>query len=391
MDRRKFFSVTGAAGAGLCGAAAMAAGTAHTAEAAAKKAAGGSCASASLQPLKARLGHQMNGKLNDSNCAWAARYGLEAICASPKLADPDRLYPTVEELNQMQDQANKWKLKVEVIDSILLTSSNVDREKHPAIVLGQSPERDHDIDSVITTIQNCAKAGIRTLKYNMSILGVVRSGTVQGRGDTQYNKWNYKEALAQKKPLTRAGNVSESEFWDRIEYFLSKVVPAANEYKVRIACHPQDPGMPPEGYLGIHNVLGTPDGLKKFIGLHESPYHGLNFCQGTVSEDLYHPNDELPDVIRWFGSRKKIFNVHFRNIRGGRDNFVAEMFPDEGDVDFVKMLKVYREVGYEDLLMPDHAPHVVNSGEEAQWGDRENFAFEFGYIRGLIQSEKHLV
>ena len=65
------------------------------------------------------------------------------------------------------------------------------------------------------------------------------------------------------------------------------------------------------------------------------------------------------------------------------------MFPDEGDVDFVKMLKVYREVGYEELLMPDHAPKVV--GVDAEWGANENFAFEFGYIRGLIQSEKHLV
>jgi len=35
------------------------------------------------------------------------------------------------------------------------------------------------------------------------------------------------------------------------------------------------------------------------------------------------------------------------------------------------------------------APKVV--GEDAQWGSNENFAFEFGYIRGLIQSEKHLV
>jgi mannonate dehydratase len=385
MDRRKFFSVTGA------GAAAVAAGGMPAAEAAPKHKAmaGGSCASANLPPLKARLGHQMNGKLNESNCSWAARYGLDAICASPDVKDPTRLYPTVEELNQMLDIANKHKLKVELIDSILLTSSNVDREKHPAIVLGQSPERDRDIEQIQTTIKNCAATGIRTLKYNMSILGVVRSGTVPGRGDTQYNKWNYKEALAQNNPQTRAGNVSENEFWDRIEYFLSKVVPVANEYKVRIACHPQDPGMPPEGYLGIHNVLGTPDGLKKFVTLHESPYHGLNFCQGTVSEDLYHPNDELPDVIRWFGSRKKIFNVHFRNIRGGRDNFVAEMFPDEGDVDFVKILKVYREVGYEDLLMPDHAPRVI--GGDEQWGSRENFAFEFGYIRGLIQSEQHLV
>jgi len=57
-------------------------------------------------------------------------------------------------------------------------------------------------------------------------------------------------------------------------------------------------------------------------------------------------------------------------------------------VDFVRMLKVYREVGYEDLLMPDHAPRVP--GDE-QAGSRENFAFEFGYIRGLIQAEQHLV
>ena len=386
MDRRKFFSTTSA------GAAALAASQIGSADAAPKHhAMTGACASAALPPLKARLGHQMNGKLNEANCSWAARYGLDGICASPNLTDPERLYPTVDELNAMQDMAHKYKLNVEVIDSILLTSSNVDREKHPAIVLGQSPERDHDIEAVQTTIKNCAAAGIRTLKYNMSILGVVRSGTVPGRGDTQYNKWNYQEALAQNKPQTRAGNVSESEFWDRIEYFLARVVPVANEYKVRIACHPQDPGMPPEGYLGIHNVLGTPDGLKKFVMMHESPYHGLNFCQGTISEDLYHPNEEIGDVIRWFGSRKKIFNVHFRNIRGHRDDFIAEMFPDEGDVDFVKALKAYREVGYEDLLMPDHAPHVMGSGPEAQWGDRENFAFEFGYIRGLIQAEQHLV
>ena len=128
-------------------------------------------------------------------------------------------------------------------------------------------------------------------------------------------------------------------------------------------------------------------GLKKFVEYKESPYHGLNFCQGTVSEDLENPDAEIGDVIRWFGSRKKIFNVHFRNIRGHRSDFVAEMFPDEGDIDFVKMLKVYREIQYPYLLMPDHAPRVP--GQPNAW--RENFPFEFGYIRGLIQAEQHLV
>ena len=47
--------------------------------------------------------------------------------------------------------------------------------------------------------------------------------------------------------------------------------------------------------------------------------------------------------------------MHFRNIRGHRDEFI-EVFPDEGDVDFVKAIRVYREVGYPYLLMPDHVP-----------------------------------
>jgi mannonate dehydratase len=381
MDRRKFFSVTGA------GAAAVAAGGMPAAEAA-PGIPGGSCASTKLKPLKARLGHQF-GALTDQTAAWVARFGVDAVCTSPKVTDPARLYPNVEEMKGMLAIAEKHKVKVELVDSVLLTSSLIDREKNPAIMLGQSPQRDRDIEAFQNHIRTCAATGIRTLKYNMSILGVARLEEVPGRGDTMYNRWNYKEAAAKNPPLTKAGVVNADAFWERINYFLERVVPVAAENKVRIACHPQDPGMPPQGYRGVDRVLGTIDGLKKFISMHENPYHGLNFCQGTVSEDLEHPNDEIGDVIRYFGSRKKIFNVHFRNIRGHRDDFVAEMFPDEGDVDFVKALKVYREVGYEDLLMPDHAPHVVGAG--SQWGANENFAFEFGYIRGLIQAEQHLV
>jgi mannonate dehydratase len=65
-----------------------------------------------------------------------------------------------------------------------------------------------------------------------------------------------------------------------------------------------------------------------------------------------------------------------------------EVFPDEGSVDFVKALKAYREVGYSGLLMPDHVPTIAGGSPEAQ--SQENFAFAFGYIRGLIQAEKRV-
>ena len=74
--------------------------------------------------------------------------------------------------------------------------------------------------------------------------------------------------------------------------------------------------MPKGGFHGVPSVLSSVDGLKKFVDISASPYHGLNFCQGTVCEMLDDPAREIPDVIRYFGSRKKIFNVHFRNIVG---------------------------------------------------------------------------
>jgi mannonate dehydratase len=87
---------------------------------------------------------------------------------------------------------------------------------------------------------------------------------------------------------------------------------ATSQYKVRLACHPHDPGMPRgRGFQGVETVLGSVDGLRRFVSIAENPYHGLSFCQGTVAEMLEKPGEQIFDVIRWFGSRKKIFNVHF--------------------------------------------------------------------------------
>ncbi|HEV2484050.1 MAG TPA: mannonate dehydratase [Terracidiphilus sp.] len=360
MNRREFIVTSGAAG---------------------LAAAGGSVSpKAAAEPIatlsKMKLGDQTE-PTNETHLKYLARYGVESVCGYPEIED-GRLYATVDELKRMKDLAEKYKINVDCIAPPFLASSFIDREKHPAIMLAQSPERDRDIEQLQTMIKNCAEAGIPMIKYNMSILGVLRTGRRPGRGDAMDHYWKLSEMHPAK--LTKAGVVNADQFWERITYFLDHVIPVANEYKVRMACHPQDPGVPPEGYQGVNRVLGTIDGLKKFITIQESPYHGLNFCQGTVSEDLENPAVEIFDVIRYFGTRKKIFNVHFRNIRGHRNDF-EEVYPDEGDIDFVKAIRVYKEIGYPYMLMPDHVPLVENDP-----GSLQSFAFCYGYIRGLIQS-----
>jgi mannonate dehydratase len=322
----------------------------------------------------------------DEHFAFFARYGVRNISARAQVAD-GRAYPTIDELARLKAMATRHGLSLDMLEPELLGSTNIDREKHPAIMLADSPERDRDIEAFATTLRNAAAVGIPCVKYNMSILGVLRTGTVPGRGDARYVAWDLARAHPD-KPLTRAGVVDAERFWERIIYFLNAIVPVANDTKVRIACHPQDPGVPASGYQGVNRVLGTVDGLKRLVGIHESPYHGLNFCQGSISENLPDPATQIFDVIRWFGTRKKIFNVHFRNIHGGRNSF-NETFPDEGDVDMVRALQTYAEVGYDGMLMPDHVPGMDDPAE-AQRQRLENFAFCYGYIRGLLQSAQRL-
>jgi mannonate dehydratase len=366
VDRRQFISSAGAAGVAL---------------------------TSSLTPNRAsadtptkratfKLGCQ-SAPTNDTHLRYLARYGVRNICGYPEIAD-GRLYATVDELSRMRDLAEKNGITIDCVVPPFLASSHIDREKHPAIMLAQSPERDRDIESMQTLIKNCAQVGLPSIKYNMSILGVLRVGRTPGRGDATYSTWKLAEAHPD-PPLTRAGHVDADMFWERITYYLDHVIPTANEYKIRMACHPHDPGVPPEGYQGVDRVLGTVDGLKKFIGIRESPYHGLNFCQGTVSEMLQDPGQQIYDVIRYFGSRQKIFNVHFRNIRGHRDDFV-EVYPDEGDIDFVKAIRVYKEIGYPYMLMPDHVPVAPGDPRGLQ-----SFAFCYGYFRARIQSVEQTV
>jgi mannonate dehydratase len=195
-----------------------------------------------------------------------------------------------------------------------------------------------------------------------------------------YSTWDYERAKGKEDPpLTEAGPVSADAAWEHITYFLERVAPAAQEYKVKIACHPHDPAIPGgQPFRGVHRVMASVDGLKRFVSIKENPYHGLNFCQGTVSEMLRKPGEEIFDVIRYFGSRGKIFNVHFRNIRGGFLDF-QETFIDDGDVDMLKAMRVYKEVGFDGMMMPDHVPAITGDARGLQ-----AFAFTFGYIKALI-------
>ena len=327
-------------------------------------------------PRKAAMKVGTQHDSSDDVLTILAALGVNSICSRLPSARFDEQW-SADGLTRLRERVERFGITLDMVP-LPMSSNPIARAENPNILLGKSPERDREIDDICQMIRNAAKAGIPALKYNLTFLGVPRTESTPGRGGARYSTFVYDQAK-QDPPLTEAGVVGDEVYWERITYFLNRVIPVAEESKVRMSCHPQDPGMPRgKGFRGVETVLGSVDGLKRFITISPSPYHGLNFCQGTVSEMLAKPGEEIYDVIRYFGSRKKIFNVHFRNIRGGFLHF-QETFIDDGDVDMLKAMRVYKEVGFDGMMMPDHVPSIDGDARGAQ-----AFAFTFGYIKALI-------
>ncbi|MDP6051850.1 MAG: mannonate dehydratase, partial [Candidatus Latescibacteria bacterium] len=222
---------------------------------------------------------------------------------------------------------------------------------------------------------------IHSLRYNTCILPIDRTEPEEGRGGYYHTALRLdKIPAAEQARLTEAGRVTADLHWERIEYLLERMIPVAEEFKVRMGNSQEDPPTPP-GYKGVDKVLNDFEGMKRFIEIQRSPYHGWNFCVGSIAEMLEDPASEIYPFIEYFGSRNTVFLVHYRNLLGQRYSF-REALPDEGEMDFYRVLKALKDTGYCYGIDPDHVPRTDDDPK----GYYQSYAYCFGYINAMIQA-----
>ena len=252
---------------------------------------------------------------------------------------------------------------------------------HNIIYYGKSPERDREIDIVCEMIRTASRAGVDSLRYNTCVLPIDRTEPEEGRGGFFHTAFRVDKIPAEEQArLTEAGRVTADMYWERIEYLLERMIPVAEEFKVRMGNSQEDPATPP-GYKGVDKVLNDFEGMKRFIEIQRGPYHGWNFCVGSVAEGLEDPATEIYPIIEYFSSRNTIFLVHYRNIIGGLYSF-RESLPDEGDMDFYRVIKALKDTGYCYGIDPDHVPWTDDDPNRSY----QSYAYCFGYINAMIQA-----
>lgn len=377
MKRRNFVKLVAAGSVGA------AAGAIGGSEAGAVDADTPQAAPANRSTDRMAVGCQSRRGTSKANLEFLARHGVYRMDPWEPRTLPDGRWD-LDSARQQVEEAAAYGITIGAYH-LPLSSAGIDRQRYPNIMLGKSPERDREIEILQQTIEVTGRVGVPVMLYNTTILPVVRTGrTVDPtRGNASYSTWNYEEAVRRglDKEPTIAGTVGIDEIYERITYLLDRLLPLAEEYKVKLGNHIADPPLP-VGYRGLTR-WNSPDvfaGIQRFAQLYNSPSHGINLCLGSTAEGLKNPRTEILDIIRWLGGRKQIFNIHLRNIKGGWNNF-QEVYPDNGDMDFLAVLRALREVGYTGMLMPDHVPTHEDTAAGGQ-----AFAFAYGHTKGMLQA-----
>jgi mannonate dehydratase len=261
------------------------------------------------------------------------------------------------------------------------------------------PKRDDLIEEFAAEIRDMARAGIPVFGYHWMGASVWRTQPVQIRGGARATAFDLNEvksvkdrisceklkaergweyALCDTLPDAFDRAYSEEELWQNLEYWIKRITPVAEKEGIRLGIHPDDP--PVTQIAGIHRLLRNHAAYRRLIEIYPSNFNGIEFCQGTFSE----MEDDVYEAIRYFGSRKKILYVHFRNVSGKVPKFHEE-FINTGYVDMPKAMRLYKEIGYEGVFIDDHCPDVVGDVQfPGNLGGYRSRAFALGYIQALL-------
>ena len=308
-----------------------------------------------------------------------------------------------EEFVSLKKEVNDAGLEVEVIESV-----NV----HEDIKMGLS-SRDEYIANYISTVRMLARNGVKVVIYNfmpvfdwlrtdlarvipedgsnslyfdekdlgeMGPLEIVRKTAEDSHGFTLPG-WEPERLALLETTLKQYESIGPDDLRKNFKYFLDTVIPVCEEVGVRMACHPDDPAWP---IFGLPRITHSREDFDKMIKLHDSPANTLCLCTGSLGSN---PDNDIPSIIRHFGSMDRIGAMHVRNVKYlGHHHFrEAAHLSSTGDLDLYEIMKAIYDTCPDTYIRPDHGRMIWDEQGRPGYGLYDR-ALGAAYINGLWEA-----
>ena len=299
-----------------------------------------------------------------------------------------------ESIQTLKETIEKNGLKFDVIESVPV---------HEDIKLGKDT-RDKYIANYCENIRRLSKAGVNCICYNfMPVFDWTRTQLDKELEDGSNALVYYVDQLKQMDPLTGElslpgwdssykkedlqklfadyAKIDEETLWENLQYFLQAIIPVAEESKMNMAIHPDDPPYP---IFGLPRIITCEKNLDRFLSLVDSKRNGLTLCTGSLG---CAKSNDVVKMIDKYAAQGRIHFMHVRNVKLFEDNSFEESahFSDCGSLDMVEIMKALHKHHFEGYLRPDHGRMIWGETGRAGYGlfDR---ALGASYLTGIWEA-----
>lgn len=186
-----------------------------------------------------------------------------------------------------------------------------------------------------------------------------------------------------RKILSTYKNIGLKELKSNLFYFVSEIIPTAENANILLCIHPDDP---PYSILGLPRVVSTEQDVVDLYNAVKSPNNGLTFCTGSFG---VRSDNDLVGMVNRLGSR--IHFIHLRATKRDKNGSFHESNHLEGDVDMYGVMKALIEQqilrkknGRKDLRMPFRPDHGHKMLDDLVKKTNPGYS-AIGRLRGLAE------
>ncbi|MCR4441274.1 MAG: mannonate dehydratase [Peptococcaceae bacterium] len=308
----------------------------------------------------------------------------------------------LDKILELKKQVESKGLKIEGIESVNI---------HEDIKLGL-PSREKYIENYKETLRNLGRAGISLVCYNfMPVFDWIRTNLAKElpdgstvlsyddkivkrlNPDTMFEHmeadsngfllpgWEPERLKEIKTLLEKYKGYTEDMLFENLGYFLKQIIPVCEEYGINMAIHPDDPPWP---VFGLPRIVTDKKNLQRIAELVNSKCNGFTICTGSLGAN---PDNDLPDMIRHFGSMGRIHFGHLRNIKihncGSFDE--ASHLSTDGTLDMFEIVKAFYDIGFKGPIRPDHGRMIWGEKGRPGYGLYDR-ALGAAYLNGLWEA-----
>lgn len=151
--------------------------------------------------------------------------------------------------------------------------------------------------------------------------------------------------------LDQYRDVGDAGLRENLYYFLQQVGPAATEYGINLCIHPDDP---PRPLLGLPRVVSKAADLRRIFDAYALINNGLTFCTGSLGVSA---DNDLPAIADEFADR-----IHFIHLRSTQRESEPLNFHEAehlgGDVDMYRVVKTLKREEHKRKLENRHDAEI---------------------------------